>query len=50
MMTKGNHHIKKKEFLVQEWVANGTLTDFHISSKCNISDIFMKEMKEGANF
>jgi hypothetical protein len=50
MTTKGNCHIEQRENAVQEWVANGILTVSHVSGKTNIADIFMKEMRDGANF
>ncbi len=46
MTTKGNHHIENKENSVWEWVADGTLTVSHVKGKCNVADIFMKEMKK----
>jgi hypothetical protein len=50
MMTKGNRHIKNKENSTREWVADGTISVSHVSGKCNVSDIFMKEMRDSANF
>jgi hypothetical protein len=50
MTTKGNRHIKNHENSTHEWVADGTIIVTHVSSKCNISDIFTKEMRDGANF
>jgi hypothetical protein len=46
MMTKGNHHIKNKENSTWEWVANGTISVSHISGKCNVSNIFTKEITQ----
>jgi hypothetical protein len=50
MTTKGNRHIKNSENSTREWVADGTITVTHVSSKCNVSDIFTKEMQDSANF
>jgi hypothetical protein len=50
MMTKGNCHIKNKENSIREWVADGTISVSHVSGKCNVSNIFTKEMRDSANF
>ncbi len=50
MTTKGNRHIENRENSTREWVADGTITVTHVASKCNVSDIFTKEMQDGANF
>ena len=50
MNTKGNRHIENKENSTREWVADSTISVSHISGKYNISDIFTKEMRDGANF
>ena len=50
LTTKGNRHIEHRENATREWVADGTLTVAHVSGKCNPSDIFTKEMRDGANF
>ena len=50
LTTKGNRHIKHKVTTTREWVANGTIAVSHVSGKCNPSDIFTKEMRDGANF
>jgi hypothetical protein len=50
MTTKGNRHIKNCENSTRKWVADNTITVTHVSSKCNVSDIFTKEMQDGANF
>ncbi len=47
---KGNCHIKNKENSIREWVADSTISVSHISGKCNVSDIFTKEMRNSANF
>ena len=47
---KGNRHIEHKETATREWVADGTIAVSHVSDKCNPSDIFTKEMRDGANF
>ncbi len=31
-------------------MADGTISIFHVSGKSNVSDIFTKEMRDGANF
>ena len=49
MTTKGKCHIDR-ENSTREWVANGTISVSHISGKCNIADIFTKEMRDSANF
>jgi hypothetical protein len=50
LTTKGNHHIEHREKATREWVADGTIAVEYVSGKCNPSDIFTKEMRDGANF
>jgi len=50
LTTKGNRHIEHRENATREWVADGTITIAHVSGKCNPSDLFTKEMRDGANF
>jgi hypothetical protein len=50
MTTKGYRHVKLKENAVCQWVEDGTLTVSHVAGKCNTSNIFTKEMRNGANF
>ena len=50
MTTKGNRHIENRENSTREWVADGTISVSHVSGKCNVSDIFTKEMRDSANF
>ena len=50
MTTKGNRHIENRENSTREWVADGTITVTHVAGKCNVSDIFTKEMRDAANF
>jgi hypothetical protein len=50
MTLKGKCHIKLKENVTCKWVEDSTITVDHISGKCNLSDIFTKEMHDGANF
>jgi hypothetical protein len=50
MTTKGNQHIEHQENAVKEWVEANSISVSHISGKCNPSDIFTKEMRDGSNF
>jgi hypothetical protein len=50
MTTKGNQHIENWENATCECVADGTISATHVSGKCNVSDIFTKEMQDSANF
>ena len=50
LTTKGNRHIEHKENATREWVADGSIAVSHVSTKCNPSDIFTKEMRDSANF
>ncbi len=50
MTTKGNCHIKNCKNSTREWVADSTIIVNHVAGKCNVSDIFTKEMQDGANF
>ncbi len=50
MTTNGNHHIKNRENSTRERVADGTITVTPVAGKCNVSDIFTKEMQNRANF
>jgi hypothetical protein len=49
LTTKGNRHIEHRENATHEWVADGTITVEHVSGKCNPSNIFTKEMRDGTN-
>jgi hypothetical protein len=50
MTTKGNRHIENDEKATRECVADGTISVTHVSSKCNIADIFTKETQDSVNF
>jgi hypothetical protein len=50
MTTKGNCHIKNRKNSTRKWVADGTIAVKHVSGKCNIADLFMREIQDGANF
>jgi hypothetical protein len=50
MTTKGNQHIENQENATPEWVMDGTTSVMNVSGKCNVSDIFTKEMQDSANF
>ncbi len=50
LTTKGNRHIEHFKNATREWVDDGTITVAHVSDKCNPSDLFTKEMRDGANF
>jgi hypothetical protein len=50
LTTKGNCHIKHCKNATPKWVENGSITVTHVSGKCNPSDLFTKEMHNGANF
>jgi hypothetical protein len=50
MTSKGNHHIELKKNAMRKWVKDGAITFNHVSGECNPSDIFTKEMRDGANF
>ncbi len=36
--------------MTHEWVADGTIAITHVVGKCNIADIFTKEIHNSANF
>ena len=50
LTTKRNRHIEHRENATREWVEDGTITVSHVGGKSNPSDIFTKEMRNGANF
>jgi hypothetical protein len=50
MTTKGNCHIENHENSTREWVADGTIAVKHIFGKCNVADLFAKEMQDGDDF
>ena len=50
LTSKGNCHIRLKENITREWIADGAITVSHVNGKCNPADIFTKEMQDGANF
>ena len=47
---KNVRHLELRENRTREWVQNGTITVLHVAGKINPSDIFTKEMKDGAHF
>jgi hypothetical protein len=47
---KGQLLHRKQGNSIREWVADGTISVSHVSGKCNVSDIFTKEMRDSANF
>jgi hypothetical protein len=50
MTTKGNQHVKNCGNSTRKWVADGTITVTQVAGKCNVSNIFTKEMQDGASF
>ncbi len=50
IISKGDCHIEQWKNVTCEWVKDGSLTVSHISGKSNPTDIFTKEMHDGANF
>jgi hypothetical protein len=50
LTTKGNRHIEHRENATREWVEDGSIAVLHVDGKCNPSDIFTKEMRDGAHF
>jgi hypothetical protein len=50
MTSKGNRLIKLKKNVTRKWAEDGAITGYHISSKCNPSDIFTEEMHGSASF
>jgi hypothetical protein len=48
--TKGIRHMELRENSVREWIQDKILRVLHVTGKCNPSDIFTKEMKDGAHF
>ncbi len=50
MTSKGNRHIELRENSTREWIGDGSITVSHVNGKLNPSDIFTKEMRDGANF
>jgi hypothetical protein len=48
--TKGNCHIKNCKNATCKWVKDGSISVTHVSGKCNPSNIFTKEMRNGAHF
>jgi hypothetical protein len=50
MTSKGNRHIELRENSTREWIGDGSITVSHVNGKVNPSDIFTKEMRDGANF
>ena len=49
---KATRHMEQRETSVREWVQDKTLNlkVYHVKGTCNPSDIFTKEMKDGAHF
>jgi hypothetical protein len=50
MTSKAAHHIELHENSIREWVQDKTLIVVHVAGKVNPTDIFTKEMKDGAHF
>ena len=50
MTSKAARHIELRENSVREWIQSKLLTVKHVSGKINPSDIFTKEMRDGANY
>ena len=42
--------MEQRENYVRELVQDGTVRVKHVAGKCNPSDIFTKEMRDGAHF
>ena len=47
---KQTRHMELRDNSVREWVQDNIITVKHVAGKCNPSDIFTKEMKDGAHF
>ena len=50
MTTKQVCHMEMQENAVREWVQDASLKVLHISERINPTDIFTKEMRDGAHF
>jgi hypothetical protein len=50
LTTKGNRHIKHCKNATCKWVKDGSITITHVSGKCNLSNIFTKELRDDAHF
>ena len=50
MTTKQICHMEMQENAVREWVQDASLKVLHISERINPTDIFTKEMRDGAHF
>ena len=50
MTSKGIRHMELRENATREWVLKGLLSVKHVAGKCNVSDIFTKEIRDKALF
>ncbi len=50
LTTKGVRHMEQHENLVREWVQDWLIKVAHVAGKLNPTDVFTKEMKDGAQF
>jgi hypothetical protein len=50
LTTKENRHIEHRKNATRKWAKDGSITITHVSGKCNPSDIFTKEIHDGAHF
>ena len=50
MISKAICHMELQENLVREWVVDKLLAVKHVARKCNPSDIFTEEMKDGDHY
>ena len=50
MTSKNIRHMELKDNSVREWCNDGTIKVLHVAGKCNVSDIFTKEIRDKALF
>ena len=50
MMSKNLRHMKFKDNSTREWRTDGTIKILHVAGKCNVSDLFTKEIRDKALF
>ena len=50
MTSKAICHMELRETLVRKWVVDKLLAVIYVAGKCDLSDIFIQELKDGTYF
>ena len=50
MTSKNLRHMDLKDNSTREWHTDGTIKILHVAGKCNVSDVFAKEVRDKVLF